>query len=69
MLSQKQHEDWCAQATFMMGRLMHLIPTILIGVIIMAVLGGCGGLPDNEGKTRSQVISDGADTRLGQDVR
>ena len=50
----------------MMGRLMHLIPTILIGVVIMAVLGGCGGLPDNSGKTRSQVIGDGADTRLGQ---
>ena len=31
----------------------------------MSVLSGSGGLPDNEGKSPSQVITDGTDTRLG----
>ena len=32
----------------------------------MSVLSACDGLPDNDGRTHSQVISDGASTQLGK---
>ncbi|MEA3413650.1 MAG: phospholipase D family protein [Pseudomonadota bacterium] len=43
-----------------------LAQAALTGVVMMSVLSGCGGLPNNDDRTRSQVIDDGPDTQLGK---
>jgi putative cardiolipin synthase len=41
----------------------------MVAGIVMALLGGCGGLPDNHARTFSEAISDGESTSLGKAFR
>ena len=43
-----------------------LATLIFTGITLILALSGCDGLPDNDSRTQSQVITDGADTQIGR---